>query len=341
MSQEKLIDIIIPAYKAQKTIVRALSSIACQTIIDKISVTIVNDADGIGYEEYVNDFSKYFKIKEIVMPNNGGPGVARQYGMDNTSNEFLTFMDADDAYNGPFVFEILLETMNKYPKCNMVVPSFYEHQSIPNFNLSIHERSLVWVFGKLYRKSYINDKNIRFNETRANEDVGFNTLFDLCLPGQDEQEVVFLPEPMYSWIENQNSITRVDNFSYIYAKNLPGFVENEIYAIKGAEERTPENKNKINEKKIEVMVNLYYIYCGAFAFNEKNKKGNIFACVRFYNEIFKDYESEIDKEFLNKRMTHHSNLRLNMLKDLMPELTFMQWFNAIRRAPYDPRMQID
>ena len=40
---EKQIDIIIPAYNAHNTIDKALASIACQNISDKIKVTIVND----------------------------------------------------------------------------------------------------------------------------------------------------------------------------------------------------------------------------------------------------------------------------------------------------------
>lgn len=37
------IDIIIPAYKAQGTILRTLASIACQSILDDLDVTIVNN----------------------------------------------------------------------------------------------------------------------------------------------------------------------------------------------------------------------------------------------------------------------------------------------------------
>ena len=52
----KLIDIIIPAYNAHKTIVKTLSSIACQTVVDKCKVTIVNDA-GYNYADIVESFN--------------------------------------------------------------------------------------------------------------------------------------------------------------------------------------------------------------------------------------------------------------------------------------------
>ena len=56
------IDVIIPAYKAQNTILRTLSSIALQNIVEDIDVTIVNDADGIGYKKYVDMFSPFMNI---------------------------------------------------------------------------------------------------------------------------------------------------------------------------------------------------------------------------------------------------------------------------------------
>lgn len=60
------IDIIIPAYKAQNTLLRTLSSIASQEIVDDVEVTIVNDADGIGYptEEWM-EYERY--VHEIEM----------------------------------------------------------------------------------------------------------------------------------------------------------------------------------------------------------------------------------------------------------------------------------
>lgn len=50
MKDTKLIDIIIPAYKAQNTIDKTVASIAIQNIADDIVVTIVNDGDKGNYK---------------------------------------------------------------------------------------------------------------------------------------------------------------------------------------------------------------------------------------------------------------------------------------------------
>lgn len=98
MIKKDKINVIIPAYKAHDTILRCLSSIACQTIIDDVSVVIVNDCCPEGdYSEAVQAFSPIMDVREIKMQENGGPGLARQYGIDNTDCEFITFVDADDC----------------------------------------------------------------------------------------------------------------------------------------------------------------------------------------------------------------------------------------------------
>lgn len=52
------IDVIIPAYKAHGTLLRTLSSIAEQTILKDVDVTIVNDCCPEGdYGEFIKMFS--------------------------------------------------------------------------------------------------------------------------------------------------------------------------------------------------------------------------------------------------------------------------------------------
>lgn len=92
-----MIDIIIPAYNSHDTIIRTLSSIAMQLNRNDLIVTIVNDG-GKDYQDIVEIFKPLINIKEIGYEENRGPGYARQYGVDNTSAEFITFIDADDTF---------------------------------------------------------------------------------------------------------------------------------------------------------------------------------------------------------------------------------------------------
>ena len=92
-----MIDIIIPAYNSHNTIIKTLSSIAMQLNKDELIVTIVNDG-GRGYEDIVNIFKPLLNIQEIGYKENKGVGYARQYGIDHTKEDFITFIDADDTF---------------------------------------------------------------------------------------------------------------------------------------------------------------------------------------------------------------------------------------------------
>lgn len=333
----KLIDIIIPAYNAHSTIMKTLSSIACQTMSDKCKITIVNDA-GENYREIVNYFSKQLDIEEIGYSINGGPGVARQYGIDNTNCPFIMFADADDTLNGSVAIELFLGTMKKYPKCKLVISDFVEQfyrAGETEVVIQPYTKNMIWVFGKLYSREFIQKNNIRFNNTRSNEDVGFNMLFELCLPNIDEEEVVYLPERLYCWQYNKNSITRLNNAEYTYNGNMPGYVENCIYAIRLAEKINPFNE-KINDKKVDIMTNLYFLYTHISTMSEEHKKQNAKACVRYYNEIFKEISDKFKEGELKAKFIKSCDEKISMLLGVYPEMTFSQFYTAIRSAPYEP-----
>ena len=104
------IDVIIPVYNTPDDMLfKCLSSIACQEIIEDIEVTIVDDASNMetNYQKVADNFKSMMKINILRYDVNGGPGVARQYGIDHTSNEFITFIDVDDTFYGAFALKAL------------------------------------------------------------------------------------------------------------------------------------------------------------------------------------------------------------------------------------------
>lgn len=69
-----MIDVIIPAYNSQDTIIRTLSSIAMQLNRDELVVTIVNDG-GKDYTDIVNTFKNVINVREIGYEVNRGPRI--------------------------------------------------------------------------------------------------------------------------------------------------------------------------------------------------------------------------------------------------------------------------
>jgi len=321
----KKIDVIIPAYKTQNTIERTLSSIVMQSIIDNLTVTIVNDTDGIGYKKFVDQFKDYMDIREITLKENGGPGVSRQTGIDNTSSPYFTCIDADDTFASAFSLEILLKNMEIESGYHTVIGSFVEQH--PNLQFLNHQSDMVWMFGKLYTREFINKYKIRFNETRANEDNGFNTIIRLV--SSDQEKIKFITDIVYFWHFKEDSITRINNCQYSYDGSFVGYTDNMIYAIKHAKKVKPLN-SYIDMWAIQVMAQLYIYYYQTVKRDPRFVKQNYSYCVKYYKEIFQELESRMSKENFYDIFAETLSQQAPNMKDIVPEKTIYQFIEELK-----------
>ena len=302
------IDVIIPAYNVPDDILfRCLASIACQDIASELEVTIVDDASTRqNYATVIKNFESILKIHLLRYEINGGPGVARQYGIDHTHNGYMTFIDADDTFNGAFALKALrngIEMNNGlFQMCVGVFDEVHEEGLAPGDGpiLMAHEQDLIWMFGKMYRRSFIDKYKIRFHETsRANEDNGFNRLFQLCT--NDQEQINFIAAHVYYWHENPNSITRINDCQYSYGgsdrDSFYGYVENMIYAVKEAKKRNPYN-GFITMWAVSCMLHIYEYYIECVARAPQHAESNFKWCKRYYDEVYKIFEPDISEEIL-------------------------------------------
>ena len=336
------IDVIIPAYNVPDNIIfRCLSSIACQDIVSDLEVTIVDDASTEqNYKKVAKSFESILKINVLRYETNGGPGVARQYGIDHTSNGYLTFIDADDTFNGAFALKALrngIEMNNGiYQMCVGVFDEVHEHD-IPTGDgpvLMEHAQDMVWMFGKLYRRSYIDRYKIRFHESsRANEDNGFNTICHLC--SSEQEQINFIPAHVYYWHENLNSITRVNDCQYSYGgserDSFYGYVENMIYAVQEAKKRKPYN-GMITMWAVNCMIHLYEYYIECVARASEHANNNFKWCKRYYDEVYKILEPDISNEILAQ---HYNEIMRNAymgdkLNGIIPCMSIFEFLEKLK-----------
>lgn len=323
----KRIDVIIPAYKAQNTIERTLASIAMQSIVEKLTVTIVNDADGVGYDKFVKQFSEFMDIKELTLEVNGGPGVSRQYGIDNTSSKYFTCIDADDTFAGAFALEILLTAVESNPEYHTIVGSFAEQH--PHLTFISHSNDLVWMFGKLYTREFVDKYKVRFNETRANEDNGFNTIIRLV--SSDQEKIMFLPDLVYYWHHKEDSITRINNNQYSYDQSFVGYTDNMIYAIKHAKAVKPFN-SYIEMWAIQVMAQLYNYYYQTVKRDPRFIEQNYKSCIKYYNEIFRSLHEQAQKKMIEDIFAQTLSEQAPNMKDNVPDKTIYQFIEDLKNT---------
>jgi glycosyltransferase involved in cell wall biosynthesis len=339
------IDIIIPVYNVEKEILfRCLSSIACQDILDELLVTIVDDASDLKYVKIYDDVVKRFKgtlkIKVLRYKTNGGPGVARQYGLDNTHNDYFMFVDADDTLNGSFTCKILRYALEDNGEKNILSVGVFDEvreHDIPINRSPLyipHEKDLIWVFGKLYRRSFINKYNIRFHPTsRANEDNGFNTIIRLL---SNANEIIrFIPVHVYYWHENLNSITRANEYQYTCGTSKEdsfyGYIENMIYATKKAKDMGASEYN-LRSWTVDCITFLYKYYLETIESNKDHASCFMDYCKLFYNEIYKLYEKDITVQMLSESYTEliRNSFQERTVMGIIPSMTLFDFLNKIK-----------
>jgi glycosyltransferase involved in cell wall biosynthesis len=95
------ISVIVPAYNAAATLGRALDSIYAQTCLPT-EIILVDDASPDNTWDVIQAFCVQHgdpPIKTVRLRRNGGPAAARNAGWEIASQDFLAFLDADDAWH--------------------------------------------------------------------------------------------------------------------------------------------------------------------------------------------------------------------------------------------------
>lgn len=207
---EKKITIGIPAYKAENTICDCVASIQIQTLRDDIEIVIAKDNPEDDYD-FVKERFPELTIRIVDCDKNTGPGLARQRALDNAKTDWITFIDADDVFMGPFAIESLFEG-TKMQNAIEVMGTFYQEIQDHPQGIRMMPRNddgHPWVFGRLYNTKFLKDFGIKFSKLRAMEDGEFNWKLRLSIEGTPLQ-VIKVDAPIYLWrTGSEHSITRI------------------------------------------------------------------------------------------------------------------------------------
>ena len=229
-----MIDIIIPAYNCSSTLSRALASLQSQTN-QNFHVTLVDDYSTEDLMPIIQEYQKKLNLTYVRKEINEGPGLARQTGIDQSSGDYLAFLDADDV-----LMPYAVETWSYMSSCNPdidVFHSYFYEQSYVDRNpaLLLHKEGFTWMHGKLYKASFLKKYGIHFHpELRHMEDSYFNSI---CT---ELGECATISIPMYIWINNPLSITRVEGGSF-HVDWLDTFTQGIYLSVKFLESRGVTN----------------------------------------------------------------------------------------------------
>lgn len=252
------ISVIVPVYNAAETIEQCAESILCQTL-GELELILVDDGSADESGTICDRIAESDSRVSVIHTSNGGPGAARNAGIQRASGEFIGFADADDTAERDMYQSLYLaacESSADLAFCDYRViygadmrelksadGGFYSREQIKEkilpyfFGYTPEElgayktccpfadyRSYVWL--GIYRASVIRNFEIEFPSQRKyyNEDNLFNLLFLL-----NANSAVHVPLPLYSYVENSSSLTKGYDKNYFGAKlNKFGFLRSVI-----------------------------------------------------------------------------------------------------------------
>ena len=275
---DNILQIIIPAYNAKETLDVTLSSIAIQRTDYRFSVLIVNDHSDYDYSDFIKKYSKYFNIEEIFLKKNVGPYMARQKGIDNSSSKYVIFVDADDILYSPYSIDRMIRVIEN-ENLDLLIGDYF----IEKDGMQVKTKDPVSLFGKVYKRSFLEKNNIIFRNIRCKGEIAYNKLIMLLNPHFN-----FLSFPTYVYkynhISDSNSIIKDKPYDF------ESFADNIMWAMKKALNNNVK-KEVLYEETCNTMLSAFYYYLNAVNKNDKKK------VLKAFKEIFDKYYK---KELMNK-----------------------------------------
>lgn len=260
--KDELISIIVPIYRVEKYLKRCIDSIIGQTY-SNLEVILVDDGSPDACPKICDWYCDRDERIKVIHKQNGGLSEARNTGLNNSSGEYVIFIDSDDYVSKYFV-EILYKELKKN---NADV-------SVCSFHMTDEEKPLVEKFDLMYSvKIFSNRKDIMnnfFNHNCGKFVVAWNKLYKKALfneinypKGRNYEDeattykilykasrVVYVEVPLYYYYQRNDSIMGKS----LSKQNLNAFISLEevvdFYALKG--ETRFENKAKIRYLKTAI-----------------------------------------------------------------------------------------
>ena len=91
------ISVIIPVHNTEKYLKECLDSVVNQTLKD-IEIICIDDGSTDGSFQILNEYAETDCRIKVIKKSNEGAALARNFGLQQASGEFIAFMDSDDFY---------------------------------------------------------------------------------------------------------------------------------------------------------------------------------------------------------------------------------------------------
>ena len=322
------LQILIPQYKETEEIIKPLlDSIAIQQSVDfkEIGVIIVNDGSDIHLsKEFLDSYP--FKIEYYLEEHRGVSGT-RNSCLDHAIADYVMFCDADDMFYNACGLWIIFREMNSEKGFDSLISLFVEESRVPETQEIVyinHEMDSTFVHGKVHRRKYLLDKNIRWNEKLTiHEDSYFNIQCQNL-----SKNVKYCQTPFYLWKWRDESVCRHDP-KYIL-KTYKNMIDSNDALIEQFKKRRA--KDKASFFTAFMIFDAYYTMNKPEWINQANREYRDSTEYRF-SEYYKKYKKIWNSISVNDKMIVSQNVRGRSVMEgmHMETMTIDEWLNHIEK----------
>lgn len=312
-----MISVIVPVYQAQQYLTKMLDSILSQTYTDWELILVVSNSMDDSFKICESYARKDARIR-VFSGDNMSAAAARNKGLEKARAEYISFVDADDFLPTETVLEALFKKAVQ-TKADITVANYerlWDGHFLPaqshrcfsskdtqsedfRFQGFFSVGTLSYVWGKLYRKQFLNKNHLRFAKVEYSEDKLFNIQCYL-----DGARYAFVEAIGYVYRKNERSV------SYRYNPHLKECWLEIASAIK---RQVQNKKTGSNEKNAAQGLIEYLLFFGIF-FSMKMEYTEGHRSIAEVQTLIRDYQSNpLAKRAFRKLV---SDRRINQLSQM-------------------------
>ena len=226
------VSIIVPVYNVERYLVDSIESAVNQTY-KNIEIILIDDGSKDSSGIICDDYAKKDNRIKVIHQENAGLSGARNTGLSEATGDYIMFLDSDDTFELDAcekLVEYIDETNADYVIGNYANMSedgkvwdkpIFDKSKYHKFKLSITDydqsfyimNSGVW--NKIFRKSFLDELGILFEDRLPAEDAIFTTYCFI-----KSKNVYYLPEIVYDYrLRDADSISTSCSIEYFMGIN--------------------------------------------------------------------------------------------------------------------------
>lgn len=211
------ISVIIPVYNGEKNFERCIKSVVNQTY-SNLEIIIIDDGSTDNTSFLCDTYAKNDERITVYHIKNGGVSNARNFGLNNFTGEYCTFVDADDyisdimiekLYSAIIKYSVKLATCSNYQikekELDMKIIK-HDEEKIKKINVDYYDftddyaHPIAWA--ALYHNSIIKDLYFSLDLFVGEDSLFFAEALNRC------DYIVNINEKLYYYILYSNSLSQ-------------------------------------------------------------------------------------------------------------------------------------